>query len=102
MADGSEIEKKGLTLGALDGSGLRVGIVHTRWNEKVVNALVKGAEEQLVRHIAASQPASQPARRRPSSAAQERRRRQPRRSRGGGRPDARCSCCGRPSMALRR
>ena len=46
----AEIEKKGLELdGALDGSGMRVGIVHTRWNADVVNSLVSGAEEQLVR-----------------------------------------------------
>lgn len=45
----AEIEKKGLTLeSALDGSGMRVGIVHTRWNADVVNALVSGAEAQLV------------------------------------------------------
>ena len=46
----AEIEKKGLELdGALDGSGMRVGIVHTRWNADVVNSLVGGAEDQLVR-----------------------------------------------------
>jgi 6,7-dimethyl-8-ribityllumazine synthase len=46
----AEIEKKGLELdGALDGSGMRVGIVHTRWNADVVNSLVSGAEDQLVR-----------------------------------------------------
>eukprot|EP01043_Picozoa_sp_COSAG02_P082386 COSAG02_NODE_20623_length_822_cov_1.500692_1_plen_41_part_01 len=40
----AEIEKKGLELdGALDGSGMRVGIVHTRWNADVVNSLVSGA-----------------------------------------------------------
>ena len=45
----AEIEKKGLEIeGTLDGSGMRVGIVHTRWNADVVNALVSGAEEQLV------------------------------------------------------
>lgn len=45
----ADIEKKGLTLeSTLDGSGMRVGIVHTRWNADVVNALVRGAEEQLV------------------------------------------------------
>ena len=60
----AEIEKKGLELDAsLDGSGLRVGIVHTRWNEKVVNALVSGAEEQLVRHSAPPAPCPFAARR---------------------------------------
>ena len=50
MADGSQIEKKGITpAGELDGSGLRIGIVHTRWNAQVVDALVTGAEGQLVR-----------------------------------------------------
>ena len=75
MADGSEIEKKGLTLGALDGSGMRVGIVHTRWNEEVVNALVKGAEDQLVRHRPTS--AAQPSARSPAQRCQPPSRRRP-------------------------
>jgi 6,7-dimethyl-8-ribityllumazine synthase len=48
-ADGSSIEKKGLApVVGIDGTGLRVGIVHTRWNAQVVDALVSGAERQLV------------------------------------------------------
>ena len=30
-----------------DGSGLRIGIIHGRWNSKIINALVKGAIEKL-------------------------------------------------------
>lgn len=32
----------------LDGSTLRIGIVHTRWNTRVVEALLKGACDKLV------------------------------------------------------
>lgn len=32
-----------------DGSGLRVAIVHTKWNAEVVNALVDGCRKELVR-----------------------------------------------------
>lgn len=31
----------------VDGKGLRVGIVHARWNRTVVDALVKGAQDEL-------------------------------------------------------
>jgi 6,7-dimethyl-8-ribityllumazine synthase len=49
--DGTAIEAKGIVLPTeLDGSRLRVGIVHTRWNAQVVDALVQGAESQLVRN----------------------------------------------------
>jgi 6,7-dimethyl-8-ribityllumazine synthase len=30
-----------------DGSSLRIGIVHTRWNTAVVDSLLKGALEKL-------------------------------------------------------
>lgn len=30
-----------------DGSGLKIGIVHARWNSKVISALVDGAKSQL-------------------------------------------------------
>ncbi|KAF2810108.1 Lumazine synthase [Mytilinidion resinicola] len=30
-----------------DGSGLRVGIVHARWNTKIINALLSGAKKAL-------------------------------------------------------
>lgn len=30
-----------------DGQGLRIGIVHARWNSDVINALVEGAVDQL-------------------------------------------------------
>lgn len=33
----------------IDGSGLRVGIVHARWNEECIESLVKGAKETLER-----------------------------------------------------
>jgi 6,7-dimethyl-8-ribityllumazine synthase len=36
------------SVGALDGSGLRVAIVHARWNKVVIEALVQGALEKLV------------------------------------------------------
>lgn len=38
--------------GSLDASGLRVGIVAARFNEAVVNGLVDGAVDALVRHRA--------------------------------------------------
>lgn len=31
-----------------DGSGLRVAIVHARWNEKIIDSLVAGAKKQLL------------------------------------------------------
>ncbi|KAJ5408271.1 hypothetical protein N7509_002154 [Penicillium cosmopolitanum] len=31
-----------------DGTGLRVAIVHARWNEKIIDALVAGAKKQLL------------------------------------------------------
>jgi len=31
------------------GEGLRIGIIHTRWNEKIITALVEGCKESLVR-----------------------------------------------------
>lgn len=39
--------------GTLDASGLRIGIVAARFNETIVNALVSGAVDTLVRHGAA-------------------------------------------------
>lgn len=38
---------KGLEAVPVDGKGLTVGIVHTRWNPKVVNALVSGACKEI-------------------------------------------------------
>ncbi|CEP64742.1 lumazine synthase RIB4 LALA0_S13e01992g [Lachancea lanzarotensis] len=32
-----------------NGSGLKVGIVHARWNRQVIDALVKGAIDKMVR-----------------------------------------------------
>lgn len=41
---------KGLPkLDNVDGKGLRIGIVHTRWNSVVVDALVKGVQDEAVR-----------------------------------------------------
>jgi 6,7-dimethyl-8-ribityllumazine synthase len=37
-------------LGSLDGAGLRMGIVCSRFNEFIVNALLDGAHRGLVRH----------------------------------------------------
>ncbi|KAJ3014049.1 hypothetical protein HKX48_005387 [Thoreauomyces humboldtii] len=44
--------EKGLTKRAtpLDGTGLRILIVHTRWNLPVVSALVTGAQTMLLAH----------------------------------------------------
>jgi 6,7-dimethyl-8-ribityllumazine synthase len=47
MADGDAIEAKGIKPVEVDGSGLRVGILHTRWNAQIVNALVAGATDTL-------------------------------------------------------
>lgn len=38
---------KGLPAVAVDGKGLTVGIVHTRWNAEVVDALVAGAKRSI-------------------------------------------------------
>ena len=35
---------------SLDGSGLRVAIVHARWNESVISALVQGTVASLKKH----------------------------------------------------
>ena len=32
-----------------DGKGMRIGIVYTKWNPKIVNALVEGCEKELLR-----------------------------------------------------
>jgi 6,7-dimethyl-8-ribityllumazine synthase len=39
---------KELEIKKVDGRGLKVLIVHTRWNSKIVNALVEGCVETLV------------------------------------------------------
>ena len=42
---------KGISLvSQLQGAGRRVGIVHTQWNAEVVDALVGGAREELLKH----------------------------------------------------
>jgi len=38
---------KGLSATAVEGKGIRVGIISTRWNSDIVNALVKKCVEQL-------------------------------------------------------
>ena len=40
---------KGISLpkSPLDGSSLRIAIVHARWNEPVINALLEGARSKL-------------------------------------------------------
>lgn len=38
---------KGPSYAVHDGSGLRIGIVHARWNKTVIEALVTGARETL-------------------------------------------------------
>lgn len=30
-----------------DGSDLRIGIVHARWNNKIINSLLKGVRQKL-------------------------------------------------------
>ena len=41
---------KGLpALEKCDGAGIRIGIVHTRWNSVVVDALVKGVQVEATR-----------------------------------------------------
>jgi 6,7-dimethyl-8-ribityllumazine synthase len=39
---------KGPTTEQHDGSGLRVAIVHARWNTSVIEPLVRGAKEKLL------------------------------------------------------
>ena len=39
--------KKGLDIKRVDGTGLRVGIVRARWNDKIISALVSGAKQAL-------------------------------------------------------
>ncbi|KAI8905011.1 6,7-dimethyl-8-ribityllumazine synthase [Gorgonomyces haynaldii] len=39
---------KGLKLEKINGAGLKVLIVHTRWNDKIVNELVKGCVDTLL------------------------------------------------------
>lgn len=34
----------------LNGSGLRIAIVHARWNETIIEPLVRGAQEALLKH----------------------------------------------------
>jgi len=38
---------KGLPKVAVDGKGLTIGIVHTRWNAEVVDALVAGVKRAV-------------------------------------------------------
>ena len=45
MASTSSI--KGIKKSRLDGTGLHIVVIHTEWNEKVVDALVEGCVEEL-------------------------------------------------------
>jgi 6,7-dimethyl-8-ribityllumazine synthase len=38
------------SVGVLDGSDLRIGIVHARWNKSVIDALLAGAVAKLKEH----------------------------------------------------
>eukprot|EP00128_Syssomonas_multiformis_P005005 Colp12_sorted_trinity150504_noHs@13545 len=38
---------KGVSIPDMDGSDLRIGIVHTRWNSEIVDELIKGCKEAL-------------------------------------------------------
>ena len=42
------LEKEGITFAALNGSDVRVGIIMSRWNADVVQALYKGVNESLL------------------------------------------------------
>lgn len=33
---------------SLNGKDLRIGIVHTRWNKEIIDALVKGTQQRLL------------------------------------------------------
>jgi len=52
MADTSEklesLQIKGIDKRTFDGTGMRIGIVHTRWNAKVVNTLVSSCKKELL------------------------------------------------------
>ncbi|GJD08445.1 6,7-dimethyl-8-ribityllumazine synthase [Galdieria sulphuraria] len=41
---------KGVEFGVLDGSTLRVGIVYSRWNDKIVRSLLKACKDTLFAH----------------------------------------------------
>ncbi len=49
---GMQIDKtvKGLEIQHLDGSNLKILIIHTKWNSKVVDALVQGCVNSLLLH----------------------------------------------------
>lgn len=47
MASAPKDFSKGVKLPALDGKGLKVGIVRTRWNDGVVSKLEQGCLEAL-------------------------------------------------------
>jgi 6,7-dimethyl-8-ribityllumazine synthase len=34
----------------IDGSGMKIAIIHTRWNSAIINELVIGAEQTLIDH----------------------------------------------------
>eukprot|EP00127_Corallochytrium_limacisporum_P004167 Clim_evm112s157 gene=Clim_evmTU112s157 len=42
-----KVFKKGVSFGDTDGTGLKVGIVHARWNKEIIDALVAGARKSL-------------------------------------------------------
>jgi 6,7-dimethyl-8-ribityllumazine synthase len=46
-SDRMPIEGLGQIDQVYDGSNLKIGIVHARWNDKVIKALVEGAQSQL-------------------------------------------------------
>ena len=52
MADESEklssLQIKGIEAKRTEGAGFKIGIVHTRWNSKVVTALVDGCKKELL------------------------------------------------------
>ncbi|GJQ09807.1 hypothetical protein GpartN1_g1598.t1 [Galdieria partita] len=41
---------KGVDFGILDGSALRIGIVYSRWNNKIVSSLLKACKDTLLAH----------------------------------------------------
>jgi 6,7-dimethyl-8-ribityllumazine synthase len=40
---------KGVSSSEVDGRGVRVAIVHTRWNERIVSSLTQGCVDELKR-----------------------------------------------------
>lgn len=44
----SSLQIKGIEAKRTEGAGFKIGIVHTRWNSKVVTALVDGCKKELL------------------------------------------------------